>query len=155
MEIRKVVHRDVPLPAVLILLVVLPILGFLIGNIGNFGGGGSTTSVDTTVTPAHIGLEPGESDSVTVVVGNPNDYGVRVASIGASRSEAVEGCPEGVLTSAEVTNPIGYIGPSESEEDPARNGFQVPVTLAENAPEGCLQQELVLPLTVELASARG
>ncbi|MGH8571715.1 MAG: hypothetical protein ACREX8_03950 [Gammaproteobacteria bacterium] len=147
MEIRKLLDRTVSLPVVLILIVVLIIVAFLLGNIGNLGGGDSTISVKATVTPADIGLEPGESRSVTIVVRNPNDYGVRVGSIGASSSEAADGCPAGVLTSTEVSNPIGYIRPETI------NAYPVPVTLADNAPDRCLEQALALPLTVELASA--
>ncbi len=149
MEPRKLVTQTVPRRVVFALLIVLPILGILIGSIGNLGGGGSTTTVNTTVKPAEIGLKPGKTASVAVLINNPNDYGVRVGSIEASESKPAEGCPGGVLTSDELSNPSGYIKPNDV------NAFPVTVTLKDNAADGCLKQPLTLPLTAELVSARG
>ena len=147
-EARKFLGTAVPRNVVLILVIVLPALGFLIGSIGSLGGGTSTTEVKTTVTPNDIGLKPGKTGSVSVLVRNPNDHGVRVASIAASQSEAAGGCSAGALTSEELSNPAGYIGPD------GVNGYPVTVTLKDNVSDDCLKQALTLPLTVELASAR-
>ena len=130
------------------LVIALPIVGFLIGSIGTLGGGGSTTNASATVTPQAIGLKPGGTGSVAVLVQNPGGDGVRVSKIGASQSQAVNGCPAGSLTSDEVSNPTGYIAPKDV------NSFPINVTLKGNAPQGCLKQELTLPLSVEFESAR-
>lgn len=145
----KLVNRTVSLRVVIGLLIALPILGFLIGNIGNIGGGGSTEKVNATVTPAEIGLKPGKAGSVSVLITNPNDYGVRVASIEASESQPADGCPGGVLISEELSNPSGYIEPNDV------NAFPVTVTLKDDAADGCLKQALTLPLTAELVSRKG
>lgn len=149
MEPRKLLTQTVPRRIVFALIIALPLVGFLIGSIGNIGGGGSTETVNTTVTPAEIGLEPGKAASVSVLITNPNDYGVRVASVEASESQAADGCPGGVLTSEELSNPSGYIRPNDV------NAFPVTVTLRDNAPDGCLKQALTLPLTAELVSHKG
>ncbi|HEU0086257.1 MAG TPA: hypothetical protein VFQ77_01150 [Pseudonocardiaceae bacterium] len=144
METRKLRGLAVPPRVVLILLIVLPIVGFLIGNLG--GSGGNTTgSVNATVTPQKIGLAPGQSRPFTIVVTNPNDYGVRVASISAGSSQAAGDCPAGVLTSEEVSNPTGYIQPH------GLNAYAVTLNLAGNADHRCLRQSLTVPLTVKLA----
>lgn len=147
MEIRKFFGRPVPQRVILTLIIVLPIVGLLIGYLGNYGGGGSTIKVNPTVAPKAIGLSPGQSRPFTVVVRNPEDYGVRVASISAGRSEAVEGvCPAGVLTSAEVNDPTGFISPG------GVNGFAITVSLPDDVDDRCLSQAIDLPLTVELQS---
>lgn len=149
MEPRKLTTKTVSRRVVFALIIALPIAGFLIGNIGNIGGGGSTETVNATVTPAEIGLKPGKAGSVAVLIDNPNDYGVRVASIEASESQPADGCPGGVLTSEELNDPSGYIKPNDV------NAFPVTVTLKDNAPDACLKQALTLPLTAELVSHKG
>ena len=148
-QTRGVLRRAVPRRLVFALVIVLPIVGFLIGSIGALGGGGTTTSATTSVTPDDIGLRPGKSGSVAVLVENPTDEGMRVVTIAASQSQATPGCPAGVLTSEETNDPIGYLGPN------GLNAFPVTVTLKDNVPQECLKASLTLPLTVELESARG
>ncbi|MGH3942221.1 MAG: hypothetical protein ACRDTG_27100 [Pseudonocardiaceae bacterium] len=147
MEIRTFLARPVSRRVIMALIIVLPIVGLLIGFIGTYGGGGSTIGVTPTVTPNAIGLAPGESRAFTVLVRNPEDYGVRVTSIRAGSSEAVEGvCPAGVLTSAEVDDPTGFIRADDV------NGFPITVSLADNVDDRCLGQAISLPLTVKLQS---
>ncbi|MGQ0775911.1 MAG: hypothetical protein ACT4NY_16080 [Pseudonocardiales bacterium] len=147
METRKFLTQPVSKRVTLILLVTLPILGLLIGFLGAYGGGASTIEVASAVTPRAIDLAAGQSRSFTVVVRNPEDYGVRVASISAGRSEAVEGvCPAGVLTSAEVNEPTGFIRAGDV------NGFAVTVSLADNVDDRCLDQAINLPVKVKLQS---
>lgn len=148
-ETRNIFRRVVSRRVVYALVIALPIAGFLIGSIGTLGSGGSTLSVDTTVTPQAIGLKPGNSGSVSVLVKNPGEDGVRVSDIGASQSDAAKDCPAGSLTSDEVSNPTGYIPPNGVDSYP------VTVTLKDNAPQGCLKQALSVPLTIELKTARG
>ncbi len=145
----ELASRTVSRRVVFALIIALPIAGILIGSIGNLGGGGSTTTVNATVMPAEIGLKPGKTASVSVLINNTNDYGVRVASIEASESQPADGCPGGVLTSEELSDPSGYIKPNDV------NAFPVTVTLKDNAADGCLKQTLTLPLTVELVSRKG
>ncbi|MGH3931890.1 MAG: hypothetical protein ACRDTF_18165 [Pseudonocardiaceae bacterium] len=147
MEARKFFTQPVPQRVTLILIITLPILGLLIGFLGTYGGGTSTIEINSAITPKAIGLVPGQSRPFTVVVRNPEDYGVQVASISAGRSEAVEGvCPAGVLTSAEVNDPPGFIRPE------GVNGFAITVSLAGNVDDRCLDQAINLPLTVRLQS---
>lgn len=147
METRKFLSQPVPQRVTLILIITLPILGLLIGFLGTYGGGTSTIEVNPAVTPKAIGLAPGQSRPFTVLVRNPEDYGVRVASIGAGRSDAVEGvCPAGVLTSVEVNDPTGFIRADDV------NGFAITVSLADNVDDRCLDQAINLPLTVSLQS---
>lgn len=148
MQVRKVLNRTVPLPVILILVVVLPLVGFLIVRFVG-GGGSSTTAVNATVIPDRVvgGLAPGGTGTVSVLVSNPNDHGVRVASISAGSSEASGDCPAGLITSQSVENPTGYIAP---------NGvfaYGIPLTMAANVDERCRSQSLTLPLTVEFSSA--
>lgn len=145
METRKIFGLTIPLWAALALIAVLPLVGFLIGSIGGFRGG-TTTTVTASVTPQDIGLAPGQTRTMSVVVKNPKDYGVRVASISEGSSEAVEdGCPEGTVTSEPVSDPLGYIRPD------GVNAYVITVTMVDNADERCLTQTLTLPLTVELS----
>lgn len=145
METRNFFGLQVPPWAALTLIVVLPVVGFLIGSIGGYRGG-TTITVNATVTPQDIGLNPGETRPVAVVVPNPKKYGLRVSSIAPSRSEAVEGsCPEGLLTSEQINAPSGYLAPEGS------NAYTIPVTMAQNASEQCQGQAFTLPLTVEAA----
>lgn len=147
-ETRTILRRTVPRRTVFVLVIALPIVGFLIGSIGTLGSGGSTTSVTATVTPQGIGLKPGQTGSVTVLVKNPGEDGARVASIGAGQSDAAKDCPAGSLTSEEISNPAGFVPANDV------NAYAVTVTLKDSAPQGCLKQALTLPLTVELESAR-
>lgn len=147
METRKFLTKPVSRRVTLILIITLPVLGLLIGFLGAYGGGTSTIEVDSAVTPKAIGLSAGQSRAFTVVVRNPGDYGVRVASISAGRSEAVEGvCPAGVLTSAEVSDPTGFVRAGDV------NGFAIIVSLADNVDDRCLDQAINLPVTVKLQS---
>lgn len=147
-ETRNILRRPVSRRVVYGLVIALPIVGFLVGSIGTFGNGGSTTSVDAVLTPKDIGLKPGSTGSVSVLVKNPGEDGVRVSDIGASQSNAAQNCPAGALTSEELGDPTGYIPPD------GINSYPVTVTLKDNAPQGCLNQALTLPLTVELKTAR-
>ena len=147
-ETRNILRRTVPRRVVFALVIALPMVGFLLGSIGTLGGDGSTTTVKATVTPQAIGLKPGSTGSVTILVKNPGGDGARVSNIGAGQSDAVKDCAAGSLTSEELSNPAGYIPPNDV------NAYAITVTLKDNAPQGCLKQELTLPLTVELASAR-
>lgn len=147
MKTREFFTQPVPKRVTLILIITLPILGLLIGFLGAYGGGASTVEVNPAVTPKAIGLSAGQSRSFTVVVRNPEDHGVRVTSISAGRSEAVEGvCPAGVLTSAEVSDPTGFIRAGDV------NGFAITVSLAGNVDDRCLDQAINLPVTVKLQS---
>lgn len=139
---------SVPRKLVFGLVIVLPLAGFLIGSIGTLGNAESTTTVNTAITPEDIGLKPGMSASVSVLVENPTDEGVRVASIAPSESQAAQGCAAGALTSEELGNPAGYIPPDEV------NAYPVTVTLKDNVADRCVNQALPLTLSVKLASAR-
>lgn len=148
METRKVLGFNVPLPAVLGGIVVLVVVGFLIGGIGG-GGDTTTTSADTTLTPKAIGLAPGQTQQLSVVIKNPNNEGMAVASISAGSSRAAGSCPAGAVTSAEVSHPTGYIAPN------GVNAFLITVKGADNLDDRCLGTSLTLPLTADLYSARG
>lgn len=149
MEVRKLINRTVPLRVTLVLIIVLPIVGFLLAYLG--GGGGSTTeSIKATVNPGVItDGSSGASRMVTVVISNPHDYGVRVASISESRSDATDaGCPEGFLTTESITNPTGYIKPHGVRT------YQLPVTVGNDPEQRCQGGLFTLPLTVDFESAR-
>lgn len=133
----------------LALLVALGLVGagFLIGTIGG-GETGTTTSVELTVTPNEQvrPLPPGVTATFPLYVHNTTDYGVRVASISAGSSNAIEGCPAGIVTSAPVEGPTGFIRPA------GYRTYDVSVTMAANVDDKCKGQSFTLPLTVELAS---
>ncbi|HKR49264.1 MAG TPA: hypothetical protein VJT72_06720 [Pseudonocardiaceae bacterium] len=124
-------------------------VGFLIGTIGG-GESGSTTSVELTVTPANQvrPLSPGGTTTFPVYINNPNDYGVRVDSISAGSSTATGGgCPAGIVTSAPVEGPTGFMRPTGIRT------YDVSVTMAATVDDKCQGQSFTLPLTVTLASA--
>lgn len=123
-------------------------VGFLIGTIGG-GETGTTTSVEFTVTPNDQSrpLPPGATTTFSLYVNNPADYGVRVASISAGSSNATESCPAGLVTSAPVEGPTGFIRPA------GYRAYDVSVTMAADAGDKCKGQTFTLPVTVELASA--
>lgn len=147
MEIRRILGLPVSRRVIITLIIVLPIVGLFIGYIGAYGGGGSTITVSPAVTPRAIGLSAGQSRTFSVIVRNPEDQGVRVTSISAGSSEAAEGsCPAGALTSAELTDPRGFIRAG------GVNAYAVTVSLAASADERCLDQAITLPLTVKLQS---
>ncbi len=134
----------------LAMLIALGLIGagFLIGSIGG-GETGTTTSVEFSVTPDEQArpLPPGATATFSLYVNNTTDYGVRVASISAGSSNATEGCPAGLVTSAPVEGPTGFIRPA------GYRAYDVSVTMAANVDDKCKGQSFALPLTVELASA--
>ncbi|MGH3885555.1 MAG: hypothetical protein ACRDSZ_03125 [Pseudonocardiaceae bacterium] len=134
----------------LALLIALGLVGagFLIGTIGGGGATGTTTSVELTVTPDEQvrPLPPGATATFPLYVKNTTDYGVRVASISAGSSNAIEGCPAGLVTSAPVEGPAGFIRPA------GYRAYDVSVTMATNVDDKCKGQSFTVPLTVELAS---
>lgn len=147
MEVRKLLTRQVPMPVIVGLVIVLPIVGYFIGGLGDHPAA-TTIPVKATVTPGSTPLFPGESRTFTALVNNDNDFGVRVASISQGSSEATpSGCPAGVITSAPLANPAGYIPPN------AELGYKLTMTVAANLDDRCQGQEFTLPLTVELKSA--
>ncbi|HEY6424489.1 MAG TPA: hypothetical protein VIY28_14820, partial [Pseudonocardiaceae bacterium] len=107
---------------------------------------------DFAVTPDREpgGIPPGTTKTLALVINNPNDYGVRVASIGAGSSNPTQyGCPAGAVTSAPVDDPSGYIRPG------GFHGYEVFVTMDANAEDKCKGQSFTLPLAVTLVSAAG
>jgi hypothetical protein len=126
-------------------------VGFLIGTMGS-GESGTTTSVELTVTPRDStrSLDPGATKTFPLYISNPNNYGVRVASISSGTSPAApSGCPAGAVTTAPVEGPAGFIKPR------GVHAYDVSVTLAANADSRCQGQTFTLPLTVTLVSAAG
>ncbi|MGH3872476.1 MAG: hypothetical protein ACRDSR_13390 [Pseudonocardiaceae bacterium] len=121
--------------------------GFLIGTIGG-GETGTTTSAELTVTPSEVRpLSPGATATFPLYVNNTTDSGVRVASISAGSSMATaDGCPTGIVTSAPVEGPTGFIRPA------GYRAYDISVTMAANVDDKCQNQPFTLPLTVELAS---
>ena len=147
MEVRKLLNRTVPMPVILGLVIVLPLVGFFIGGLGDHPES-ETISVEATFKPGSRALSPGETRTFSALVNNDHDYGVRVASISEGSSEATPGgCPAGVITSAPVTGPTGYIPPN------GEFGYTLTVTVANNLDDRCQGQQFTLPLTVELKSA--
>jgi hypothetical protein len=147
-EVPKLLNRSVPLRVALAVVILLPIVGYFIGQIGG-NGGSSTAEIQATVSSRSLTTDTfAESKTVTVVISNPNDYGVRVASISESRSEATgSGCPEGFLTTEAVADPSGYIKPG------GVYGYQVPVKVSGEQDGRCQGQLFTLPLTVEFVSS--
>jgi hypothetical protein len=126
-------------------------VGFLIGTMGG-GESGTTTSAELTVTPEDStrSLEPGTTKTFPLYINNPNDYGVRVASISSGTSRATpSGCPAGTVTTAPVEGPAGFIKPR------GLHTYDISVTLAANADGRCKGQTFTLPLTVTLTSPAG
>lgn len=148
METRKILGFDVPVPFIVLGVLVLGGVGYLIASIGG-GGGSTTTSVDATLTPRAIGLAPGQTQQLSVIIKNPSDEGMGVSSISAGSSQAAGGCSAGAVTSEEVSNPTGYIAPN------GVNAFSITVKGADNLDDRCLGQSLTIPLTAELVSAGG
>ena len=148
METRKILGLDVPVPFIVLGVLVLAGVGYLIASIGG-GGGGRTTAVDATVTPRAIGLAPGQTRQLTVVIKNPTGEGVGVSSISAGSSQAAGGCSAGAVTSDEVTNPTGFIAPN------GVNAFSITVKGADSLNDHCLDQSLTIALTAELVSSGG
>ncbi len=137
----------------LALLIALGLVGagFLIGTIGG-GESGSTTSAELTVTPEDQvrPLPPGGTQRFPLYVNNPNDYGVRVASISAGSSPATpSGCPAGTITSAGIGSPTGFISPT------GFRAYEVSVTMVATTDARCQGQSFTLPLSVELVSPSG
>jgi hypothetical protein len=137
----------------LALLIALGLVGagFLIGTIGS-GESGATTSVELTVTLGNDArrLPPGATKTFPLYIKNPNDYGVRVASISEGTSNATPGgCPAGTVTSVPVDGPAGFIRPQGFRT------YDVSVTMAANADNRCKDLTFTLPLTVTLVSAAG
>ncbi|MGH3978871.1 MAG: hypothetical protein ACRDRZ_07705 [Pseudonocardiaceae bacterium] len=133
---------------ILLLIGGLAVAVFLVGvTIG--GGSSATTTANLTITSeAAGGLEPGARGTFNVLINNPEDDGVRVTSISAGRSNPTAGgCPAGTVTSAPVTDPAGYIGPS------GLRAYPLTVTMAADPGKSCQGQSFTLPLTVELESA--
>jgi hypothetical protein len=136
----------------LALLIALGLVGvgFVIGSTFGSGETGSTTSVELTVTPdgPDRPLAPGTTKAFPVYIKNPNDYGVRVASISEGSSAATaSGCPAGTITSAGVEGPAGFIHPGGVRT------YEVMVTRSASTDSRCKDQTFTLPLNVTLASA--
>jgi hypothetical protein len=123
-------------------------VGFLIGTIGG-GETGTTTTAELTIIPNDEvrPLPSGHTKTFPLYIRNPADYGVRVASIGAGSSPATEGCAAGIITTAPVEGPTGFIRPAGIRT------YDISVTMAGNVDEKCKGTSFTLPLTVELASA--
>lgn len=141
----------VPISVALVMAVVLPAVGFFIGIVGS-GKDSSSNTVNAIITPDNAGgvLTPGKAVRFTVLVPNPNDYGVQVTAIRAGRSQAgSDGCAEGAVTTAEVTTPTGYISPN------GIRAYSAYATLAPSAAKSCASQTITVPLTVDLESAAG
>lgn len=139
----------IPLKVALLVVVVLPIVGYLVGMIGS-GSSSTTVPVDLVIGPQNASgaLQPGTTSQFTVLVENPTEDGVRVSSIDAGASEATSGgCPAGAVTSEEVDGPPGYISPG------GVLAFRVTATMAATARDECSGQSFTLPLNVELVSA--
>jgi hypothetical protein len=124
-------------------------VGFLVGTIGS-GATGSTSTVDFTVSPEDQvrPLAPGATATLPVYINNPNDYGVRVDSVGAGSSKAtVSGCPAGTITSTGLEGPAGFIRPGSIRT------YEISVAMAATTDSKCKGQSFVLPLNVKFASA--
>ena len=125
-------------------------VGFLIGTIGTGTAAGSTSSVNFTLTPDDQvrPLTPGATATLPIYINNTNNYGVRVDSISAGKSNATSsGCPAGTITSAALDGPVGYI------REGGVRAYMVSVTMAATNDSRCNSQTFTLPLTVKLASA--
>lgn len=146
-EQRKILGLTIP-QGVALLIVLGPVVGFLLTMIGT-GQDSTTTSVDLVISPQNAGgtLEPGATSEFIVLVPNPNEYGVQVASISAGASKATPGgCPAGTVTSEARSGPPGYIGPE------GVRSYSVEATMAADAGDRCQGGSFTLPLTVELIS---
>jgi hypothetical protein len=112
------------------------------------GQAASTTSVNSTITPAADGdsLYPGAVKSYTVTINNPNDYPVIVTSISAGSSNEVNGCAAGTVTSDAVTNPAGTIAAKGTAT------YTLVSRMAAGATDACKAQVFTLPLTATLSS---
>ncbi|MEV6715738.1 hypothetical protein AB0M48_27280 [Lentzea sp. NPDC051208] len=113
------------------------------------GSVGSTTSVNSTITPVDGagGLYPGKTVSFQVTIDNPNDYAVAVTSISAGTSALTAGgCAAGTVTSPAVSSP-GTIGADGSAT------FTLEATMNADAADNCKSQTFSLPLTATLVSA--
>lgn len=123
-------------------------VGFLIGTIGG-GETGTTTTAELTIVPNDEvrPLPSGQTKTFPLYIRNPADYGVRVGSIGAGSSPETEGCAAGIITSAPVDGPTGFIRPEGIRT------YDVSVTMAPNVDDTCTGKSFTLPLTVTLESA--
>ena len=132
----------------LLVAVALVGVGFFIGSLGG-GEDGTTTTAEITITPedAVRPLPTGQTRTFPLYIRNPTDNGVRVASIGAGSSSEAGGCPAGIITSAPVEGPTGFISPTSIR------AYDLSVTMAANVDDKCRGQSFTLPLTVELATA--
>ncbi|GLY49736.1 hypothetical protein [Lentzea sp. NBRC 102530] len=113
------------------------------------GSVGSTTSVNSTITPVDGagGLYPGKTVSFSVTINNPNGYPVKVTSISAGASEEVGGCAAATVTSVAVSNPAGTIATGES------GTYVLQATMKTDASDACQGKAFSLPLTASLVSA--
>lgn len=110
---------------------------------------GSTTSVDSTISPVAGagGLYPGATVSFQVTIDNPNGYPVSVASISAGASQlTASGCAAGTVTSAAVADQ-GTIAAGQS------GTYTLQATMNGDATDSCKSQTFTLPLTAQLVSA--
>ncbi|MCD2193630.1 LEA type 2 family protein [Actinomycetospora endophytica] len=90
-------------------------------------------------------LYPGSKTTYSVTVRNPNPYPVSVQRISASSSGATaNGCAAGTVTSAQIDNPAGGIGPYQTAT------FPVPVAMSTDADNACQGQSFTLPFRVTL-----
>ncbi|MET8998251.1 hypothetical protein [Amycolatopsis sp. Hca4] len=108
----------------------------------------STTSVNSTITPAGSGsaLYPGGGTDFTVTVNNPNDYPVVVTGISAGTSNAVGSCAAGTVTSPAPADTTGTIAAGGSKT------YTLHATMSAGATDACKSVTFVLPLTATLAS---
>jgi hypothetical protein len=113
------------------------------------GSAGSTTSVNSTISPVNGagGLYPGATVSFQVTINNPNGYPVTVASISAGASQlTADGCAASTVTSPAVSNQ-GTIAAGQS------GTYTLQATMNADAADNCKSQTFTLPLTAALVSA--
>jgi hypothetical protein len=123
------------------------------------GQAGSTTSLDSVITPGTNSpdLYPGSTSSVTVTVNNPNAYAVVVTSISAGSSNLVNGtCAAGTVTSDARAMDTAGLEQTAGGTAIAAGGsgeFTLVTHMTTGALDSCKLQTFTLPLTATLASA--
>ena len=110
----------------------------------------ATTAIDSVITPSADGtsLFPGADHTFVVEIDNDNDYPVRVLTISAGTSDAVNGCAAGSVTSDAAT-PGSVIAANSTET------FTLNSHMIDDPSDACQGQTFNLPLTATLESAAG